>query len=200
MKKAIIWLVLMLIIALPASAAPSTDSLTEADVSALLDTGWNTLGEYAEALGARYYTWSYMGAATGETEFILDVPGGAVSLTVYDAAGYQDDAEGIVGSHRLDETTLALPAVLSGCFWENRALLHPAAPGGIRIGDSEDALSAAFPKAEPTDIADCDIGNDHRVSVLYATPDEWKEYYQVDYYLQYGSVSMIRFTHWTDPE
>lgn len=200
MNKAIAWLVLLLLCALPAGAAPATDSLTEPDVSVMLDTGLTTLGEYTEALGARYYTWSYLGAATGETEFTLDVPGGAVSLTVLEAPEYQDDAAGLIGSDQLDEATLALPATLSGCIWENRALVSPAAPGGVLIGDSKDALLAAFPKAETTDVADYRIGYDQRVSVLYATPDDWKEYHQVDYYLSNGSVALIRYTHWTDPE
>ena len=200
MKKAITWLVLIMLCALPAGAAPATDSLMEADVTAMQDTGLNTLGEYAAALGAQYYTWSYLGAATGETEFTLDVPGGAVSLTVLDAAGYQDDVAGLIGSEQLDETTLALPATLTGCIWENRALVCPVAPGGVRIGDSGDVLQSTFPKAETTDISDYGIGYDQRVSILYATPDEWKEYHQIDYYLSNGLIALIRYTHWTDPE
>ena len=200
MKKAITCLVLMLLFALPAGAAPATDSLTEADVRAMQDTGLSTLGEYAQALGARYYTWSYLGAATGETTFTLDVPGGAVSLTVLDAPAYQDDIAGLVGSDTLDEAALALPATLTGCVWENRALALPVAPGGMLIGDSGDALLATFPNAETTDVSDYGIGYDQRVSVLYATPDEWKEYDQIDYYLKDGSVALISYTHWTDPE
>lgn len=200
MRKAILAAVLMLLCALPALAAPQTDSLSKAEVDMMLDTGLTTLGEYAQALSARYFTWNYLGAATGETEFTLDVPGGAVTLNVSEASAYQDGAGGLVGADQIANDVLALPARLTGCVWENRALTRVYAPGGLKIGDNADALKAAFPQAEISDISEYDIGFEQRARLRYATPDDWKEYYLVDCYLADGRIALIRYSHWTDPE
>ena len=205
-------LALLLSLTMPAVAeAPAP--INFADVMALQQLGFVTVGDYATALAPMEYAWEYEGEATDVTQFMLIFEGGSVTLSVSDAEGYKDEELGLLGATELEESALAKAAQLTGVYWENDALTQIPLPRGLKLGDGKETLLSLVGGLEIVGLepGEQEEEYDETASFTFAVTSGsipadidddtlWKEYYGFDFFFNEGALAQVEMIYYTDAE
>ena len=209
------------------AAANDNEPFNESDIDALAGD-FLTVRDYVDVMKPTAYSWSYEGAATGNTYITAQNNMGSVTLIVY-AETINGEQYGD-GETALDDDTLALDASLYGARWMDSSFEIVDPVRGIKVGATRGNVLGAFLNKdngnklyEYTDIdADAkpeyfdwrfiggeifpdgtpESGNE---VIRYGWCDlslknEWKYYYELAYYIENGMVTDIQYIVSNDPE
>ncbi len=203
MKKLFSLALCLMLVLCPLCVRAEALPLNADDVKQITETGFTTMGEYVEALKPTFYSWYYEGDATGVTYFDLEVPGGGVTLSVSDVPDYQDDDQGLEGVSELKGDVLTKEATLVGASWETEQLSFVFLPRGLKLGDSKEKLEQAFPDLDWTAAAEGEDTYEEAASIMLTVPEDpeqWHQYYGLDFFVKDGVIEMAQYWYSTDAE
>ena len=205
MKRFLIVALCVMALALPAVALAEAAPLSMDDVNELIHDDHETVQDYVDDFAPTEYNWYYEGDATGTTVFTLGVPGGGISIAVYEAVNYRDEEEGFIGATELKGDVFQKQAELVGAYWEGPEFDKLPLPRGLKLGDTKQQLQATigelvYSSLEPGEFEENYDETASYTLTLKAPDSDWQWYYAFDFFLNEAKIAQVQMQYYTDAE